>query len=186
MSDFSKILVGVSLLGKWVFLGVARANNLNEMSAVRSGNLELEQLTLSGALNKSTLNLEAGSDISLGYVLKPFNIFSDNDLKTLDEGAVSEFDKAEVFAARSGGLSPPGHSDDLVHELFVRVEQLSNSETVPIGCSGDHLLLDDCWDDLSLKLAQVLVLFSNSSSCLSGLSNLSIWFIGALHIWFVI
>lgn len=85
MSNFSKILVSVSLLGKRIFFSVAGANDLYEMAAVRSGNLEFKKLSLSRALNKSTLNFETGSNVCFRDRVKTFNLLGDNDLKTLDE-----------------------------------------------------------------------------------------------------
>lgn len=68
------------------------------MTAVRSGNLQLKELSLSRALNKSTLDLEAGTNISLLNLFETFNLLGDDNLKTLDERTISELNEAEVFA----------------------------------------------------------------------------------------
>ena len=85
VSDFSKILISMSLFGKRVFAGVAGTDNLYEVTLVRSGNLKLEQLALGGTLDQSALNLEAGADVGLANVLESLDVFCHDDLQTLDK-----------------------------------------------------------------------------------------------------
>jgi len=132
MGYFSQILVGVSLFSEGIFTRIACSDYLAIVTTVRSRHLKLKELSLSRTLNKSTLDLETSADISLGNFLKAFDIFSNDNLKRFQAGAIADLNEAEFFASLSHASRPTSNCDDLVHELFVRVEQFSNAETMTI------------------------------------------------------
>jgi hypothetical protein len=80
MSDFSQILIGVLLLGQGVLAGVTSTDHLREVAFVRSRYLKFKGLTLSGALNKSTLDLETSAYIGLNDLVIAFDLLGNDDL----------------------------------------------------------------------------------------------------------
>lgn len=74
MSDFSEVLLSMSLLGKRVLAGVTMAKDLDEMAAIFLANRELEELTLCRALDKSAFDLEGCADIGLENFIVALNL----------------------------------------------------------------------------------------------------------------
>lgn len=109
-----------------------------------------------------------------------------NYLEALEAGAVVDLHEHELFAACAGGSDPTGHLDDLVHELFVAFEQLSNPDAVAKAGSGNNLSIDADWLDVCDVLAQVLVLLClqlGGIGC-TGLGGRGGWLGGLYCFWF--
>ena len=80
MSDFSQILIGVSLLGKRILARVTCSNYLSEMTLIWSWYLKFESLTLCRALNKSTLDLKTSAYVGLSNLVVTFNVLCNDNL----------------------------------------------------------------------------------------------------------
>lgn len=80
VSDLSQIFVSMLLFSQRILAWVARADHFGKVTTIRSGNLELELLALSGTFDQGTLDLETSADIGLSDLVITLNIFSNYDL----------------------------------------------------------------------------------------------------------
>ena len=85
VSDLAQEFIGMTLLAtQWVFACVTMTKDLGKVATIWLANCEFKELSLGGALDEGSLDLQTGAYVSLCNFIVTFDIFCDNNLKTLD------------------------------------------------------------------------------------------------------